>query len=220
MQWIKGKLGYDTKQKDNDDSSSSDDDQSEQPLTSEQLVQSLQMKRMLHLKNARKIEGEAREAHSNGQVNRARTLLRQKQVIDSQINDLDGQIANAQHRSLAYDSAATSAATMRSMKKESRKMERMIAKVDISDVDDLVDKVDDLSTQSYEVSSVLSRPSSSWASIPGTDDDNIDSILDQWSDLPNKPHHYHTSVDMPDVPDTIPKQRITNQRQNEKSNAL
>ena len=178
MSWFKSYFSPATKQKEEDLLGA-------EVATPEQIVQTLKLKRMKQMQQAKKLETQAKQAYANGDKQTAVAILKQKPVIDTQLRQLSGQIANMEHQQIAYDNAATSAQMARVMRTNAQQMRTLVESVDTDDIHEVADDLSDLTQQSFEMGDALAAPLGGY--LPYDAEDNIERQLAEWSHTPAVP---------------------------------
>lgn len=162
----------------------------EHAATPEEIMQTLRVKRMQLLQQHNQLESHAKRAMQNGDRQTAITLMQQKELLSTRLQQMDGQLRNMEQQQIARDSAATSAQMARTMRNNVQDMEILVNAVDVDDIHEVADSLSELHDQSFEMSNALSKPMGTKFKAYDTDD-KIAAQLEAWS---NEKEKTQTSV--------------------------
>jgi len=164
----------------------------ENVLTTEQVIQSLKLKRMEKKHESKTLEAEAKTLFKSGNRAKAAAVLQRRNVVETRLRQINAQLANVEQQQTTIESAAMASDIAASMKNGVRETQRVISRVDIGDIDEIVDDMEDLNVQSFELTEALARPTAGSAFMDVDVDDKIASQLAEWAD--------EGQLDLPSVP--------------------
>jgi len=152
----------------------------EQAATPEEILQTLRIKRMQLLQQHNQLEANAKRSFQNGDRANAMVLMQQKELVNTRLQQMEGQIRNIEQQQIARDSAATSAQMARSMRSNVEDMEILVNAVDVDDIHDVADSLSVLNDQSFEMSNALAKPMGTKFTSYDTND-KIAAQLEAWA---------------------------------------
>ena len=122
----------------------------------------------------------AKQAHTNKDMARAKTLLRQVAIYKKQRAQKDGLIQNLIQQELAMDSAAGTVETAKAMKAGAESMHTLVHQADSDlDVHEIADSMSEAITMTNELADALGQPMG--LDLYGDDGDlDIDNQLQEW----------------------------------------
>ena len=158
------------------------EEEPEESLTTEQVIQSLKLKRLEKKHESKLLEAEAKALLKSGNKAKASSVLKRRNIVETRLRQINGQLANAEQHNTTLESAAMANDIAASMKNGVREAQQAMSKVDVEDIDEIVDEMEDLTVQSYEVTEALSREVGGSAFMDHDVDDKIAAQLAEWED--------------------------------------
>ena len=158
------------------------EEEPEESLTTEQVIQALKIKRLEKMHESKSLEAEAKALLKSGNKVKAASVLKRRNIVETRLRQINGQLANAEQHNTTLESAAMANDIAASMKNGVREAQQVMSKVDVEDIDEIVDEMEDLTVQSYEVTEALSREVGGSAFMDHDVDDKIAAQLAEWED--------------------------------------
>ena len=119
----------------------------EESLTTEQVIQSLKLKRLEKKHESKSLAAEAKALLKNGNKAKAASVLKRRNIVETRLRQINGQLANAEQHNTTLESAAMANDIAASMKNGVREAQQAMSKVDVEDIDQIVDEMEDLTVQ-------------------------------------------------------------------------
>lgn len=182
----------------------SEPEQKDETLSTEQVIQSLKLKRMMLMSTISENTQLAKELKKKGDRNGAVQMLKRNGVSTTRLRQIEGQLANMEQYNVTLESAAMANEIASTMKNGVDETQQIMSKLDVEDIEEIVDEMEDLTVQSYDLTEALSQPSIGNAFMSADMDDQIMAQLSAWEaeEDPSSPF-----VVMPDVPKNVPVQQ-------------
>ena len=158
------------------------EEEPEESLTTEQVIQALKIKRLEKMHESKSLAAEAKALLKSGNKAKAASVLKRRNIVETRLRQINGQLANAEQHNTTLESAAMANDIAASMKNGVREAQQAMSKVDVEDIDEIVDEMEDLTVQSYEVTEALSREVGGSAFMDHDVDDKIAAQLAEWED--------------------------------------
>lgn len=174
-------------------------DEVEDSLDTEQVLQTLKLKKMQHLQKSKRLEREARQYFEAGNKASASSVLKQKQAVDTRLKQIEGQIANMEHHNTTLESAALGVEMHKSMKNGIKEIQETMGKINVDDIEETTDDYNDLAVQAFEITGELARPVTD-VYTPVDSDDLIEEQFAQWAQPTTTPTTIQVQqVENPDI---------------------
>lgn len=139
--------------------------------------EALEFKRLELLSQIEDIEDEARQLHKKGKKQQAITLLKRRQIKQTQVTQLEGQITNLEQAGNAVESTAVSVDVAASMKDGSNAVKDLLQQVSIKDIADTADELAQHINETGDIMDALAQPMGISEAI---DEDDMEATLAEW----------------------------------------